>query len=116
MSPNLEHYICHHDIFWQRTSEFQRRKKMTYVLPVAFDERQLLPEFVDVQTVAAHTGIPADAAQERSTRQRVCAHIVDLGLTAPTPPLSCKRQERVCGINRGQQVPFATRAIGAVMN
>jgi hypothetical protein len=116
MSSNLEHYICHDDVFWQRTSEFQRRKKLTYVLPRVFDERQLLPDFADAETIAAHTGIPAHAAQERSTRQRVCAHIVDLGLTAPTVTLSCKRQERVCGINREQQVPFATQAIGAAMN
>jgi hypothetical protein len=109
-SDNLDDFICHDDIFWQRTSAF--RKPSTFALP-DFEERQLLPDYADAETVAAHTGVALNAATERSTRQRVCQHICDLGLVAPSGS-SSKRADRTHGINPGQQVPFATRAIGAV--
>ena len=115
MSSNLDDFICHDDIFWKRTGKC-RSKQATFLLP-DFQESQLQPQYVDADTVAAHTGIPVDAPLERTTRQRVCQHILSLGVSAPSVGGSGlgKRLERIYGINRDQQVPFATRAIGALL-
>jgi hypothetical protein len=114
-SSCLTDFICHDDVFWQRTGKAQRKKPSRYLLP-DFQERQLLPDYADAATIAAHTGVAVDAGQERSTRQRVCQHVVDLGLEAPTVISPAKRLERVCGINSAQHIPFKTRAIGKVSN
>lgn len=112
-SSCLNDFICHDDVFWQRTGTSQCSKPLRYLLP-DFQERQLYPDYADEATIAAHTGVPVDAGQERSTRQRVCQHVVELGLEAPTVISPAKRLERVCGINRAQNIPFTTRAIGAI--
>jgi hypothetical protein len=110
MSENLDDFICHNDIFWERTSTSQ--KKAGFLLP-ALEEHQLVPQYADAATIAAHTGI-GDVASERSTRQRICQHIVQLGISAPDATSTLKRIDRVCGINRAQQIPFSTRSIGNV--
>lgn len=113
MSSSLADFICHDDIFWQRAGRLQRGKPLRYLLP-DFQERQLHPDYVDADTIAAHTGVAVDAGQERSTRQRACQHVIDLGLEAPTVISPAKRLARVSGINANQQIPFATRSIGNV--
>jgi hypothetical protein len=115
ISSCLNDFICHDDVFWQRAGRLQRSKPLRYLLP-DFEDLQLYPDYADAATIAAHTGVAVDAAQERSTRQRVCQHVVNLGLEAPTVISPAKRLERICGINRAQQIPFATRAIGSVSN
>ncbi len=113
ISSSLDDFICHDDLFWQRAGRLQRRKPLRYLLP-DFQEQQLYPDYVDAETIAAHTGVSAHASQERSIRQRACQHVVDLGLEAPTVMSAAKRLARVHAINRDQVIPFATRSIGNV--
>jgi hypothetical protein len=110
MSQNLDDFICHNDIFWERTSRSQRKR--TFLLP-GLEEHHLVPHYADAATIAAHTGI-SDVASARSTRQRICQHIFQQGLSAPDVTGALKRLTRVCGINRDQPVPFITRSIGTV--
>jgi hypothetical protein len=110
-STNLDDFIVHDDLFWTRTSS--QSKRVTYQLP-DLQEHQLIPDYSDAPTIAAHTGIRVDAPADRTTRQRLCQHILDHGFTAPDISSITKNIQRVCGINRKQQVPFATRAIGTI--
>jgi hypothetical protein len=45
-SSCLTDFICHDDLFWQRTGKVQRKKPLRYLLP-DFQERQLLPDYAD---------------------------------------------------------------------
>jgi hypothetical protein len=112
-SLNLEDYIIHDDLFWTRTSCNPKRR--AFLVPNEIQE-ELVPNFADARTIAAHTGVDVDASTERSTRQRVCQHIIDQGFRAPNAGSIMKRITRTCGINDSQQVPFVTRAIGAVLH
>ena len=110
-SANLDDFIIHDDLFWTRTSS--SLKRVTYQLP-DLQEHQLLPDYSDAPTIAAHTGVRMDAPADRSIRQRLCQHILDHGFTAPDIGGIQKSINRVCGINPKQQVPFATRSIGCI--
>ena len=111
----LEDYICHDDIYWQRLGASNaihrsRRRLFTEDTPL-----ELEPSYADAQTIAAITGVRADAPA-RTVRQRILHQVLESGHQMPDVGLLLDptRKKRQCGIRPGVVGPVRVVQIGNV--
>jgi hypothetical protein len=111
----FEDYIYHDDIYWQRVaasnvSRRSRRRLFTEQTPL-----ELEPTYADAQTIAAITGVRADAPA-RTVRQRILQHVHDSGHQMPDCGLLVDptRKKRQCGMQPDSMSPLHVVQFGDV--
>jgi len=103
---NLQDYIHHDDVFWQRVAAKMKRSSQS---PSTLDFE---PVYADADSVAAIVGV--EHRPQRTIRQRILKHVMESGKSVPDCGLLLdpSRKRRACGPRPAAQAAVPVQQIG----